>query len=1662
MATWSDIVPITSPGLGVAAYKAGIPASDLAQVNTWDRLYQKHRELLDIQDDKKAFAEFQSLDPQIQDMLKKTFNANYLHRPKDWTVGRVLGNVLSAANPIKLAGGAFRTISQTISLAPAALKSASQGDFTNFGLLKVWSSDWDGKKIFDNDTATRLDEAYGSAMGVLAKGIVTGKTPGEIISENGGVSKELEFALNYMYDNPDKFKDILSDYKRTQFSVGRFAASFGAGNPVTPFKNTAQEQAFDKISGVYDAIFQIGADPTTYLTFGFGPALKGGSKLAKMWFEAGGFEAGAKAVFEGTGKYSKQLNQYWDNFGPVLKKYKEATTPGAKAAVMREITINFPEHNNPALIKELTEFDYKGFKGVTDAKSAKEFFSSAEHGNPMALINGRTNAMQYYRSNHIAIANKSSLIARDMRNKIDKLFNKETNAAVVDPLVSEISSQYKKITELEELSKSGQIIDQARLNNPAFLESKKELETAKGRIARLASRAPLYRLIDVTDEGVLGSIDVVNATLRTVHPKRIADGLTEVFIAANAGERIAFLRGLFADVLHSSGLGAHPQGINLINEIVGEKFLAKEGTRIKVGADYTPIGSEGFRFETINGENFIIKDGPIGPKDFSTVVGNIDWVGLSEHLSRLSFTGELKGFGKAANVARAMSSIVNGKIATQYTNAWSVLTLFPKLGVRGTVDELFFFVNYAPKEALMNFFSLKGLAGTKLGAASSRTTKGLSFVAKHIQRPQDLVTDKEIEQALEAASKASPFNRKQAEILAKEQIIDRAFTRFVGVSKDTLSDNHIKYLKNLFIYSPHFSDAVSSSVASHMLGRVKSGEEQVEMAKSALTKALEERGYKDSKKYVKIKEGADQTFKQLFHYREFYTSSVANDFSKFGLKKVMAPINYAMKHNGLKTREDLVAAINDMTQAILEPSNAKGLKKYLEADAAVVRAKKLKLDDFTVVRNNAETMLLKMRELLHGSADFKDFNESLYNAIKSAAKGENYIPGISKMDLQTFEQLTRNNVISTEGKYTSLVPGGEDPEALMARVGNKLFELMDAQISSMFRTPAYTSLFLANMDKFEQTGFISSYAKHLEKNMLLANPKLDAEIAAQRAGSLSEQYFTEIAAKDASDLMLKYVDNPEVRTQLAFSMRNGARFYRATEDFIRRVYRMKDVSLRTMMRMRLSAMGLEASGFIHEDQQGQKYVMLPMDNAIFQVIDKPLRVLTGGTSGYSQPLFGDFTVRLAQVNPSFGPDAAMPTLSGPIAGANVWLFKSIIGRFGAPGREVADVMDNALLGNLGDNITLRKAIVPVFLDRTWRILNADEKDKQEVTAIQQAIAYDAAHGKGLSPTATPEEQYEYIKNIRISAHNVVVMRNLLGLMPVPFSPTLKETKDVPNFLKDVGIGSISQEFYDIYENVLKAPNPRLDNPYEEALAIYVGKNPGKLVYTVSRADKDSGIAFQKTDEVKKWYIANKGLVNKYGSAAWLAAPSVGDFSSSAYAWFEAAGMIKNKDLETYLRDVQVAEDKAKYFDIEQSAMEQLGQSNILASTPANIKANMKQYREALLIQNPILKQVLQSGDFATVNEEKMLNNLNYMLNDASVEMDVNTKTKLKQAVEIMNTTLGKIQSGVYDDNPNFKREVRDLAIRDLNILGRVDSNVRQATSSIFIPILKNYSKDSRI
>jgi len=94
----------------------------------------------------------------------------------------------------------------------------------------------------------------------------------------------------------------------------------------------------------------------------------------------------------------------------------------------------------------------------------------------------------------------------------------------------------------------------------------------------------------------------------------------------------------------------------------------------------------------------------------------------------------------------------------------------------------------------------------------------------------------------------------------------------------------------------------------------------------------------------------------------------------------------------------------------------------------------------------------------------------------------------------------------------------------------------------------------------------------------------------------------------------------------------------------------------------------------------------------------------------------------------------------------------------------------------------------------------------------------------------------------------------------------------------------------------------------------------------------------------------------------------------------------------------------------------------------------------------------------------MLNSLQFLVADPNVKMDVKTRDKLTKAVEILSATSAKLQYAGYEETfgVKFKREVRDLAIRDLEVLGKYDSSVAQANKAIFIPILKNYSRDTRL
>jgi hypothetical protein len=145
--------------------------------------------------------------------------------------------------------------------------------------------------------------------------------------------------------------------------------------------------------------------------------------------------------------------------------------------------------------------------------------------------------------------------------------------------------------------------------------------------------------------------------------------------------------------------------------------------------------------------------------------------------------------------------------------------------------------------------------------------------------------------------------------------------------------------------------------------------------------------------------------------------------------------------------------------------------------------------------------------------------------------------------------------------------------------------------------------------------------------------------ALDKAHSLAMQHITSIAEDMAKSRVLAFVDNPEVRSQLAMSSRNFARFYRATEDFYRRMYRTVKYNPEAIARASLTYEGIAHSGFIHTDSNtGEQYFVYPGLTPVYKVMNKVMSAFGVGDA-FKAPMPVDFSGNVKMLTPSLNPDS---------------------------------------------------------------------------------------------------------------------------------------------------------------------------------------------------------------------------------------------------------------------------------------------------------------------------------------------------------------------------------------------------------------------------------------
>lgn len=1552
-------------------------------------------------------------------------------------------------------------------------------------------------------------------------------------------SVKLDAQISWGRDTINKFVPTEAAASGAKLDANHWAVKFGKflGLDLESKKERMKVKKF--ASGLLDGIFQIGIDPLTYtgigtvakgttvgtrgvkLTPGEAKSLVGlkpkGERIADIYqviAERGGSAAdGIKWAFT-----QPDVVKLWDDeLGPLIKNYAEAVGPTAKGAAYNEIAQNFPDFANREVIKELARPDVKAF----DAAGAENFFTNIDDFNK--LLTSRVDGISY-RRNGIPAANFARKISTTVEKTARAVFSPTISAKTSPEVLAKIDAEAANAMDiLKTVADSDDTLINPNVGEILNLgKSVSFVQRQLEKFGTAISRSPGRILFG--DDAIKTAPDFRNlANLATGNP-RIADALVESFLDETVENQITIVRNLYQAVMMKAGMAGSPGGEQHMAQILASTFNELgmgTSVRTEIPLEFADaISPSAFRME--NDVPLLTGKGVIQPSQ------------LTEGIAPLPYDMIYQYGAASKRQAKGQALIANGgairnDMVRKLTDFWANFTLFPRLGVRSAIDEAFFMFMAAPWYNVRQYLTGAAVKPTRIlesitGSKSSigmyrRGLYKLPYVGKLLD-PTKKITPAQRYEGVKNLAKIESGRRgydvPESEI-AMSLIREDVVRQMEDIYGDTLTPEMWGNIRKLMKHNPQVLDSVVNSLAarSSISGKIDIDYVDTMFTPSNLSKMYEDYGLTASKNFRPIQVSKMSEKQQaIAHYRNF---SIRFPYNGKTITEgvYISPATAFFKNNALKTVKDFTAARNELLEKLgvaysdeiggFAVTNEKTAKAFNNKFSSSVYSRQQGLDEAAIARLHVERMLLDMRNTFHGGPN--SFNQGLLDAIKAKHKEVVDYRLSAKKDLdgawenaaasltfKEFEDVTvsmhpmgeinTDLVTMGEVKDMKVFEDASGLDHIFSKFQNWSMEVMDAQVTGLYRQKALWIAYDANM------GRLKPYEKMLVDRYKKANIASGQNLgeAERRAKLLAEKRVTEIAWKQSTEEILEYVDNPNIRSNLAISVRAVGRFYRATEDFYRRLYRVfGKTPLRSLYRLRLLNTGLDANGDIYEDDKGDKYIIFPTDTIINSAVEPVVRALTG-KEDFNIPTFNELSLKLRLVNPSFAPDAGYPALSGPAGAYSILALKAAVGqvvpfleRLGlseekadaleARTKKAQDIIAKIGLGNFANSTNVINAAIPMFfstLGQAAATLTIDEQaiqdnelNRQQTSAVMQAMRYFQAFGLGIDESATEKEKYEYQKNLKIATSNIIIARTLLGYIS-PGMPTFRESKDLPDYMKKVGITGFKSEFWDIYNGILRNQGEDVGNVFDLAVATFVGKNPGKIIYTVPTTEKEWKVVIAMTDEVKNWVNRNGSFVDTYKDMSYIYAPKTGEFNGDIYNFLEAEGLIRLPSFEDYLVKLQVAEDKEKYFEVQQQLEERLATTGITQERKELINIAAKTKKD-MTTANPYLQAEINGS----INEQGTLKKKFKVLYEANSDKRNPADAKTKQAMQIALEEVANFVANATDDYlsrrydfSSLKEQQREQAQSIIDQLAKAYPAINEANRVVFKPLLNSYSRDA--
>lgn len=1553
---------------------------------------------------------------QQEDLIKKFGTEDPALKPSRGWLGTAWHYITApVVEPVKLT---FKGLIEVSDLMTRAYRAAaiplSQGE-----IGFAWDKANDkGDKVFNEGRIENARQKYGSVAVDLAMRIKAKEDPEKIWATSTPEQRKylmLDDVNNKVIPGVDNveqarglWNEVLDEVDRAKFSPGRQLANF-----LLPEELEKNKLVYSLTSGSTDAAYRLFADPLV-----FGSKIKSLYTIGKYSLEViGSSTAKVESLFSN----SKVIN-FWDDYGAKLDALTKAQKAGRQVeatALRREIEIMAPEFG-PEVIRVFQKSE------VTDANSAKAFFLNTEEA--IKTLKGAAGRKRVIlpkldagRKARIAIVTEADRIIN-----LDKFAPKIVddfygNPADTDGIIKTLSEEGKTV---------GQAIREAQ-NKKNFLRYPSSYIAL--RIDRAKAKfniAPLFK-DDIFDVTASDAQLQVYRLARLVMTKQDSKLISETFESVDdIGKRKEMVKGLWETIAEARGLNLTEAGQKVTRVATG-----KGDSRFAVGNfgdDFADIGAI--------------------PSDYSPLMTTPNIVDIDRAAARSGLVGKLL-------------NNANKEWVDKMTGYWSFFTLAgPRYAIRNATEDLM--VHLA-------------IGGSPWGLAKARYLSTRVNTALEAARKTDNFVDSPLGSVMRFLNK-NESNKYAAEISAVDDAI-RAAKEEIGVKSAAMKATT----------DPAEKERLAEEIADL---KEKTAGGAVNQTRLIMAKALTSGRINRLRESLGLKpmfqEEADILAEHLIYGNIDNTVGLVSE----------GGFNFATGGDFV-TRSTIFTRSHGVRSEALTISDPriKGVTRA-KGDAGYAPVSLGNLDDASMITwlmrinyyandklgaiavanlDNKEVAISKIMEWMTKNPTFRkeaqlaarDIDERQHaeivfrRALEIFEKRGKTADSIKEVNLDLLNKIRvrdeeGNWIISGKLSLDDLPKVADDmPEYVL---GPKLVPISDSgNVTASTISKGWTWLGMANArlsrepivfeeiiklrKSMKASGLEEQYIKSVVSKIEKPTPSKVAK-ATERA----KRQFAEIIEERAVAKTLAYVDNPLIRTQIAFSARNFSRFYRATEDFYRRVYRAVRYNPMSVRKAALTFDGLSHNGWIQEDDQGEKYFVYPGIEPIYRAVQGAMTLL-GVPAEFKTPFPVEFGAQVKMLTPSLNQDSLVPTFNGPLAGVSIKALSNLVDVFGAPG--AADRITELGLGKYAVGQDFVSAFLPAHVNRLYQAMDKDERDSQYASAWRKAVTYLEASGHGLpkkfDPLGNPipptiQEQEEYRQRVKNTVLGILGTRFVAGFL-APASPQIQLKDEMAAWISDNGRVNFKQAW-----NALLDQYP---GDYDAAMAKWVELFPNAIPFTIPESEKKTVAVIQYAEESGIFVEQNKDLFEKYPQGAAFLIPHKSGFSWDAYKTMKDMGLKYNKRVDDYLREVQTAADLQTYYSKKNEYEESL-KTKITDFERTMARREFTDWATTFKAGRPLVQEELAQGGKRAIERMNAINDLRNMLNDKSVTVRGPIQKSLKEMLDVYdNYKLQKDALANVSGTSNLVSFMKDSSIVRLRELAKKNENTMSAYNTLFASLI---------